>query len=735
MFSNLENKSIKYKYAGPVAVLVIAWIVVAGLFFATKDEGASAALRWLLVTFFLSFSLRPILPIDKLTVFDDCFGLSFGFSLAISFFISYICGTIFSLPFNTWICYGICIILCAVSIVLSVKKKGFYTYSLEGLSKNLKGFLLYSVVFLIFFWCIGFRPLLDSGTENYMDYGFMTTIFRQESFRPLDFWFAKEKLNYYYLGQAAAVFMTRLSFTAPEYGYNLMLCAFIATVFTGCFEIAEGFTAKITNNSRVVAPKIAGILAAFLAAFSSNFVWIIRGIIYPFYQKITNNVNGTSFWFSDPTVYINTKYGDVDNGKNEYPAYSVLLGDLHAHVVNVIFYLPLIAILFDFLFCDEKDKKRDIYRFCVLGLLLALYKGTNYWDFAIFYVICGGMIVFKSFGKDGFTKSAAIRVIKAAVIITAVSFAAALPFTVSFEAISTSVQFAKMHSPLYKLLALWGFPVIVTVLLLIFIAGKEGRIIKDNGAFWGFVALLICAWGLILVPEVVYVKDIYNETSARFNTMFKLTYVAFVLFAIIIGIAGGIFYEQGRITLLGVILSVSIFLCMYTPYAILQWQGKVTDPSERIGISTERALYIDEGYEFEMDMADVLKRDTVKKLTIVECSGDSYTHENAVSVLSGAQTVVGWFVHEWLWRDNPEVVNNRRAEVTTFYTCGDRDYCRDFLIKYDVDYIVEGRAEVLKYYIDESGFDEFGDTVIKTDYQGAPIKLIRVNKQSLKFVE
>ena len=42
--------------------------------------------------------------------------------------------------------------------------------------------------------------------------------------------------------------------------------------------------------------------------------------------------------------------------------------------------------------------------------------------------------------------------------------------------------------------------------------------------------------GLILTPEVVYVKDIYGGDNKRFNTMFKLTYQAFVLFAIIFGI-------------------------------------------------------------------------------------------------------------------------------------------------------------------------------------------------------
>ena len=48
-----------------------------------------------------------------------------------------------------------------------------------------------------------------------------------------------------------------------------------------------------------------------------------------------------------------------------------------------------------------------------------------------------------------------------------------------------------------------------------------------------FVAgLVLCAIGLVLIPELVYVRDIYEENSARANTMFKLTYQAFTLLGI-----------------------------------------------------------------------------------------------------------------------------------------------------------------------------------------------------------
>lgn len=46
------------------------------------------------------------------------------------------------------------------------------------------------------------------------------------------------------------------------------------------------------------------------------------------------------------------------------------------------------------------------------------------------------------------------------------------------------------------------------------------------------LVLVLCAMGLIFIPEIVYVRDIYEKTAPRANTMFKLTYQAYIMFGI-----------------------------------------------------------------------------------------------------------------------------------------------------------------------------------------------------------
>ena len=46
---------------------------------------------------------------------------------------------------------------------------------------------------------------------------------------------------------------------------------------------------------------------------------------------------------------------------------------------------------------------------------------------------------------------------------------------------------------------------------------------------------------------------------------------------------------------------------------------------------------------------------------VLEASGDSYKdYDNRVSAMTGLSTVLGWYVHEWLWRNNLEEENQRK---------------------------------------------------------------------------
>ena len=129
-----------------------------------------------------------------------------------------------------------------------------------------------------------------------------------------------------------------------------------------------------------------------------------------------------------------------------------------------------------------------------------------------------------------------------------------------------------------------------------------------------------------------------------------------------------------------------------------------------------------------MEAYDILKEDDRRVLNIVEMCGDSYRHESSLSVYSGACTPVGWFVHEWMWHNDPDPVRERADEVSYFYRCGDEAYCRDFIERYDIDYIFVGPGEVCKYAVNRNGFWDLGDVVLDSIWKDCELSLIKVDR-------
>jgi len=109
---------------------------------------------------------------------------------------------------------------------------------------------------------------------------------------------------------------------------------------------------------------------------------------------------------------------------------------------------------------------------------------------------------------------------------------------------------------------------------------------------------------------------------------------------------------------------------------------------------------------------------------IVEAPGDSYTQYNSVSSYTGFPTVSGWFVHEWLWRGDSSIPQERVSEITQFYTTDDVNIAQIFLNKYEVEYIVVGNFERQKFpELYEEKFSELGQMVFSTP----TTKVYRVN--------
>lgn len=98
--------------------------------------------------------------------------------------------------------------------------------------------------------------------------------------------------------------------------------------------------------------------------------------------------------------------------------------------------------------------------------------------------------------------------------------------------------------------------------------------------------------------------------------------------------------------------------------------------------------------------------------TILEANGDSYTDYARISANTGLPTVVGWPVHEWLWRGSYDIVSPRIEDVNILYTSKDIELSKKLINKYKIKYVIISGLEREKYPdLVEAKFRSLGELV------------------------
>ena len=604
--------------------------------------------------------------------------------------------------------------------------------------------LLFLLIFLLFTYIRGFKPEAY-GTEKFMDYGFMTTILRSDYMPPQDFWFSGTHLNYYYVGQFIATFLTRLSFVEVSHGYNLMLMMTGAFAFVLPFSIVYNLIIRY-GQSHSKKPSflagVGGLLGGFGVCISGNMHYPIYGLIIPSLKNITSKVKTSySYWFPDATRYIGYSPETNDKTIHEFPAYSFILGDLHAHVVNILFVLTVLAILLSWLYRQTNQHRyskklwKEIInpQIIMLGFFIGLFHTTNFWDYPIYFVVSGAIILFSNMIVYGFKKKAYWLTGIQGIVIFLLGELFALPFTLQFDQISAAALLAENHTPLYQHMVLWGLPIFsVSAFLIISIFNyvnnkknekrrkkKRASILRRIGrqiasymddlsdADLFVVTIGLCAMGLVLLPEIVYVKDIYSGDYKRANTMFKLTYQAFIMFGICFGYIYIRLLRYGRGVAQRIVALISLFaFCLTLLYpinAVKGWYGDVFDKKGYEGIDATQ--FMSEDFKND-DLATKWLIENVSGTPVVlEANGYSYTDYQRVSVITGLPTVFGWYTHEQLWKSGPDMtddniieeLNTRANDIEIIYTSEDINIVKGLIDKYEISYIYVGQLEEEKY--------------------------------------
>ena len=681
-------------------------------------------------------------------------------AIAVSGFLTWFLVAVKIIKFTTMTCIVVTLVCAAASLILYCReqKAGFECIPFAHLDLVYAEELLFFAAFLLWTYFAGFHPAAY-GTEKFMDYGFMEAMMRSKTLPATDLWYSQGKINYYYGGQYFAVFLTKLSGAKVELTYNLMRTFVAGLAFAMPFSLVHQMVTdrlgKTGSRWKKTLPSVTGILAGISVSIAGNMHYVVYGQIIPFIQKLKGE-EVSSYWFPDATRYIGFNPDVEDKTIHEFPCYSFVLGDLHAHVVDIMFVLLLLGLLYAWMkkvrtteLSGESMSRREFWKKQLLmpqllatGALLGMFHWTNYWDFVIYFVVtCGAALFMNIIGQKGKIRWALGVTAAQAAEILILATVIILPFTLQFDT-SNMVQgiaLAQHHSLPHQLLVLWGLPGILTILFVVSLLVEKLRGAEQKSLYHLlasirlpdlFAVLLgLCAIGLVLIPELVYVRDIYENRNARANTMFKLTYQAYIMFGMTMIYAIFRLLIIGKNKILKVLAFIGLFFfvwtCGYFGNSVHSWFGEVWKPSQYKGLNATAFLETD----FPEDVNGIrwLKENISDAPVVLEANGDSYSEYERVSAMTGLPTIMGWYVHEWLWRGNLSDLNAKIEEIQEIYTSTDEARVKELLEEYNVSYIFVGSCERNKYGADMNNdlLKSLGEVVFQdSEY---PTYIVKIN--------
>ncbi len=733
----------------------------------------SYVLMWWGTLILLGVAMQPLAMILFKRFHDGGWVFSKALGIAACGWLMWFLSSLHILKFTRTACFFVsvfCLVLGAVLFYyLVLKKNRKYSfrefYSQDRLASMFCSEALFFALFV--FWCYlkGINPAAF-GTERFMDYGFMLSMFKSDYMPAKDMWFAGSTINYYYVGQYLATFITKLAGVPVTHGYNIAMMMIPAFAFSMSYSIgvnlmrtrltdraSENLTEKELEKARSLGeiidkkeepfwrPVFCGTLAGLAVAFSSSLHYPIHKFIVPKVQRLLGADNISSYWFPNATRYIGYFNERDDKTIHEFPVYSFVIGDLHAHVINMIFVLTVLAILFSWLLqrkarmdriragAEESTEEsqslaKEAFHPAILtcAFLIGLFQMTNSWDLPIYFVVSGAVILFSNLVVYRFDKRAWILTAYQAAVFIVIGAVVGLPFTLTFDSISRGIGLASRHTWLRELLVLWGLP--FTCLIVFFVVSvreveKDRK--KGDNRRWivrflsgltvtdlFVMTIAFCAAGLVFLPEVIFVRDIYQGAYERANTMFKLTYQAFIMFGLSMAYIAIKFLCMPKNKFQKGFACAAVFLMLtaagYFNECYTSWFGGKYS-------SLDASAFVAGQNKDDAEMIEFINENIKGQPVILEMGGLSYTYYNRISVFTGNPTVIGWQTHEWLWRssgvvDCPKEVTDRELDVRTIYTSQNRDEVKALLDKYNVEYIYIGENERTYGYEQLKGTDE-----------------------------
>jgi len=598
-------------------------------------------------------------------------------------------------------------------------------------------------------------------TEQPMDLAFLSASVRARFFPPEDPWLRGFPITYYYLGYLVMGTLTELTGQVPWVAYNLALSLVGALAGVGTAGLAYGL-ARLWGAGRGRALGL-GLLALVAMTGLGNLEGVLEGLR-------ALGLGSPAFWEwvgvpnlgppsgprsplpSDPWWWWRaTRVLDNGSAITEFPFFSLLLGDLHPHLVALAFWPLGMGLATAHLVGDRPEP----LRVGALGLWVGAMGFLDTPSLPSALAMGLGAVAVRAWPAMRTPRGLLEAGLQAGLVL-ALAGVPYLPFLLRLEGQAKGIApvLGTATRPLHFFL-LWGVFLTGLAPFLLARAGEWARegprrrwlltlglplapalahlalgsLLGEPGASIGRVVrvlpalvgagvcldtalarqgrpalqsvCLLMGLGLLLWagPELFYLVDLFGT---RMNTVFKLFYQAWAFLAPALPLALYAWAEEGRrlfgpIRLLDrgwrALVLVLLVGSLYYPLA-----SSLTQAGLRTGpLTLDGLAHLERSAPGERQAIEWLWRNARPGEGLLEAVGDDYTDFGRLASATGVPTVLGWPGHELQWRGSSEPFAGRAEAVARFYRAEDPATAWGLAERFGVDYVAFGPRERARY--------------------------------------
>lgn len=350
----------------------------------TSSYQARAWITWWLLLVALGFLALPLAARLLPGLMPGAYSLSKMMGLLLFTWVVWLLGNVgfsFTLP-HCWVL----LVLCLAASLFAARR--WREALARAYRDHAKSWWMQEGLFLLLFAAFTFIRMnnphvhdpsgegYSGGGEAGMDMGFLSSVVRATTFPPQNMWMAGEPIGYsFYFGHLMMGVLTKTLGLAPEVTYNLAVATLFALIFTGAFGIAYGLSGRLRG----------GLVAGFLCAVAGN----LSGAFQEMRVLLEGLRQGTLAPFQTHVFDFWGPSRVIPNSINEFPFFSVLFADLHAHTLAMPFAMLFIALAASLYLAptsnafDLKRQAPSLLLTAALGFVFGSLGFLNTWELPV----------------------------------------------------------------------------------------------------------------------------------------------------------------------------------------------------------------------------------------------------------------------------------------------------------------------------------------------------------------